>query len=181
MSLRDWGCYMLTPLPRCTPLNLTYEYMIPPPDGQKYALNQSIVDRGGFVYLPEITPILDLNGTQSDPRYLNRSHAAAVLTNIFLAKYLKQNRTTLKLNARYNLGDYQDPDSFSSSNTSAPEPNRLYFSSFGGIDLATNRSDPNLPGAALQSLKAYNFSSIGDRVVNIGACFDLSSEATPFD
>ncbi|USW57257.1 hypothetical protein Slin15195_G105760 [Septoria linicola] len=157
----------LKPVTQCTSLNLTYEYMIPPPDGQYYALNQSIVNRGGFICLPELTPILDLNGTQSDPRYLNRAHAAAVLTNIFLAKYLKQNRTILKLNTRYSLGDYQDPESFTTWDASAPEPNRLYFSSFRSLDLAANTSNPSLPGPTLTSLKASNHSNIGDRVVTI--------------
>ncbi|KAI5363196.1 hypothetical protein Slin14017_G068770 [Septoria linicola] len=157
----------LKPVTQCTSLNLTYEYMIPPPDGQYYALNQSIVNRGGIICLPELTPILDLNGTQSDPRYLNRAHAAAVLTNIFLAKYLKQNRTILKLNTRYSLGDYQDPESFTTWDASAPEPNRLYFSSFRPLDLAANTSNPSLPGPTLTSLKASNHSNIGDRVVTI--------------
>ncbi|KAF2217266.1 hypothetical protein CERZMDRAFT_81197 [Cercospora zeae-maydis SCOH1-5] len=158
----------LEPETACTNLNLTYEYTIPPPGFQiDKNMNQTIVDRGGFVNSPPELPFPDFNNSQDNPKYLERSQLAAVATNIFLGRYMNVTRRTAEMGKRYFIEQYLDNGTFSSSLQNMPEPNHIALASFGKFDYATNRSSPNLPGP-LKILGTYNFSdSIAPQILLI--------------
>ena len=148
-------------------MNLTYEYTIPAPDESTLStINPTLVDRGGFVNLPEHIPVLDLNDTQSSPRYLDRSYSAAVATNFFLYKFMNITRNSTELGKRYNISDYEQ-EFFSGANRTTAQPNRLFFSAFGEYDTFTNNTDPSLPGP-LRNLRSKTVARTGSGTINIG-------------
>lgn len=161
---------------RCTALNLTYEYTIPAPDQSALTtINPTLVDRGGFADLPEHIPVLDLNDTQNSPRYLERSHSAAVATLFFLYKYMNLTRSDMKLGNRYNISNYEQ-EWYSSANKTTVQPNRLFFSVFGEYDTFTNKTDPSLPGP-LKSMRSDTVSPFGAGTINIGNASILISSS----
>ncbi|GIZ41400.1 hypothetical protein CKM354_000470500 [Cercospora kikuchii] len=155
----SWSEYILwlEPETACTNLNVTYEYTIPAPGYQAdNNINQTIVDRGGFVDAPSTFTPPELNATQAAPKFLERSYVAAVGTNIFLGRYMNITKRTAEMGKRYRIEDYLDNGTFISGLQNNPEPNHIALSAFGKYDYATNRSNPGLPGP-LSILSTYNF------------------------
>lgn len=148
---------------------MTYEYTIPAPGYQAdNNINQTIVDRGGFVDAPSTFTPPELNATQAAPKFLERSYVAAVGTNIFLGRYMNITKRTAEMGKRYRIEDYLDNGTFISGLQNNPEPNHIALSAFGKYDYATNRSNPGLPGP-LSILSTYNFTeNVSPDIVLLG-------------
>lgn len=151
-------------------MTLTYQYTIPAPDQATLrTINPTLVDRGGFAVLTEHIPFLDLNDTQSNPRYLEISYSAAVATNFFLYKFVNIIRSSFRLGSRYNISNY-DQKFFSGANETTAEPSRLFFIAFGEYDTFTTNTDPGLPGP-LRSLRSEAVATCGAGTINIGEAY----------
>lgn len=127
----------------CTDLNITYDFTIAPPDHVFGGTpNARLTDRGGLVNVPESYPFLDLNDTQSDPKLLQRSWKAAVLTNMSIMRTWNETRNYTYMGKEYWLEDLVD--TLWLLDITASNPRQVAFSGFGSS--AIGYFDPHLPG-----------------------------------